>query len=122
MSLPGKRTSVRLNKELRELEAWNADTISARSRRLAEEAIEIWSFPSATEYVTVKMRNLAKNKESVYSLEDYPHLTDEMLLLFNELRKRICNLDSSVREEYKKRYIVFKTASNFASIIPQKAS
>src|SRR5690606_27920409 len=43
-----KESPVRLNKELRELETWNEDTIAARSQRLANEAIEVWPFPMAS--------------------------------------------------------------------------
>ncbi|MFJ5622893.1 DUF5655 domain-containing protein [Peribacillus loiseleuriae] len=44
-----------------------------------------------------------------------------MLGLFEQLRKRICNLDSSVREEFKKIYIAYKTTTNFVDIVPQKS-
>ncbi|UAC48718.1 DUF5655 domain-containing protein [Bacillus aquiflavi] len=43
-----------------------------------------------------------------------------MLNLFERLRKRICNIDSSVREEFKKLYIAYKTSTNFVDIVPQK--
>lgn len=44
-----------------------------------------------------------------------------MLALYDELRKRISNLDSSVRMEYKKLYVAFKTITNFVDIVPQKS-
>jgi len=40
--------------------------------------------------------------------------------LFEELRKRILNIDSSVREEPQKLYIAYKSLTNFVDIIPQK--
>ena len=43
-----------------------------------------------------------------------------MLELFNALRHRVLNLDSSVSEEYKKQYIAYKNATNFLDIVPQK--
>lgn len=36
------------------------------------------------------------------------------------MKKRILNLDSSVKEEYKKLYIAFKSSTNFVDIVPQK--
>ena len=42
-------------------------------------------------------------------------------MLFEQLTKRICNLDSSVREEFKKLYIAYKTTTNFVDIVPQKS-
>lgn len=44
-----------------------------------------------------------------------------MLELFEALRKRIVNLDASVREEAKKLYIAYKTTTNFVDIVPQKS-
>ena len=43
-----------------------------------------------------------------------------MLELYRNLEKRILNLDSSVRVEFKKLYIAFKAQTNFVDIVPQK--
>ena len=49
------------------------------------------------------------------------YLQGNMLVLFEALRKRILNLDASVREEFKKLYIAYKTTTNFVDIVPQKS-
>ena len=59
------------------------------------------------------------NDNEGYTIQDYPGLQGEMRELFEQLRKRILNLDSSVREEYKKQYIAYKTTTNFVDIEPQ---
>ena len=41
--------------------------------------------------------------------------------LYQLLRKRILNIDASVKEEYKKQYIAFKAQANFVEILPQKS-
>ncbi|HSH79640.1 MAG TPA: DUF5655 domain-containing protein [Herpetosiphonaceae bacterium] len=43
-----------------------------------------------------------------------------MLALYEELRKRILNLDPSIRIQYKKLYIAFKTSTNFVDVEPRK--
>lgn len=48
-------------------------------------------------------------------------LTGDMFGLYEALRKRILNIDSSVKEEFKKLYIAYKTATNFVDIVPQKS-
>ena len=55
--------------------------------------------------------------------EDHPHLAEgkPMQPLFEELRKRILNLDSSVREDILKLYVAYKTTTNFVDIVPQKS-
>ncbi len=40
--------------------------------------------------------------------------------MFERLRKRILNLDSSIREEARKQYIAYKATTNFVDIEPQK--
>jgi predicted transport protein len=49
------------------------------------------------------------------------YLQGDILKLFEALRKRILNLDASVREEFKKLYIAYKTTTNFVDIVPQKS-
>jgi predicted transport protein len=41
--------------------------------------------------------------------------------LYHLLRKRILNIDLSVKEEFKKLYLAFKSGTNFVDIVPQKA-
>jgi antirestriction protein len=53
------------------------------------------------------------NDNEGYTIQDYPGLQSNICELFEQLRKRILNLDSSVREEYKKQYIAYKTTTNF---------
>ena len=59
------------------------------------------------------------NSKNGYTLDNYPYLQGSILDLFEQLRKRILNLDLSVREEYKKLYIAYKTDTNFVDIVPQ---
>lgn len=56
---------------------------------------------------------------TVLTLDNYPYLQGPMLALFEQLREHILQLDSSVREEYKKLYIAYKTDTNFVDIVPQ---
>ncbi len=59
------------------------------------------------------------NDNEGYTIQDYPGLKGDMREVFEHLRKRILNLESSVREEYKKLYIAYKTTTNFVDIEPQ---
>ncbi|MCQ6281034.1 DUF1524 domain-containing protein [Bacillus sp. EB600] len=113
---------VRLNKGLGQLETWNEQEIMNRGKRLAEQAILVWNYPELSEDVVAKYKKRANEGENViYTINDFPDLTGNMLELFEELRKRIGNLDSSVREEFKKLYIAYKTTTNFVDIVPQKS-
>ena len=111
---------VRLNRGLAKLDIWNGPLILKRAESLAELATEIWSIPEAKlleDYFFDKTGNGGQN----YSLEDFSdRLQGEMGELFKQLRKRILNFDSSVKEEFKKQYIAYKTTTNFVDIVPQK--
>ncbi len=112
---------LRLNKGLGQLECWNETEITKRAEQLAKHAIEVWKYPDVSEEVLKKYRlEESAKKERTYTLQDHPHLQGDMLVLFDLLRKRILNLDSSVTEEVLKRYIAYKSATNFVDIVPQK--
>lgn len=113
---------LRLNKGLGKLDAWNEDEISKRARLLADQALQVWEYPQLSDDVLSKHRNKGSESESVtYTLADHPNLQGGMLKIFEELGKRICNIDSSVRMEFKKLYIAFKSTTNFVDIVPQNS-
>jgi len=62
-------------------------------------------------------------EESNYTLADHPHVFEggAQAVLFEQLRKRILNLDTSVREEILKIYIAYKTDTNFVDVVPLKS-
>lgn len=110
---------IRLNDFLRKVEIWNAENIEARAKELAEKARQIWFAPNLSQEVLDKYSTEEKIT-TVYSIEQYEHLKGDMLDLYHALKKRILNIDSSVKEEYKKLYIAFKSSTNFVDIVPQK--
>ncbi|MFL5657822.1 MAG: DUF262 domain-containing protein [Ktedonobacteraceae bacterium] len=56
-----------------------------------------------------------------YSLEGHlGYMPVDIRGIFERLRKRILNLDSSVKEEARKLYIAYKTTTDFVDIEPQK--
>jgi hypothetical protein len=58
---------------------------------------------------------------NAYSLEGHlGYMPVDIRGIFERLRKRILNLDSSVKEEARKLYIAYKTTTDFVDIEPQK--
>lgn len=113
---------LRLNRGLGQLEMWNEQEIVNRGKKLAELAISVWSYPELSEELISEYKKKPSGKLPIkYTINDFPELTGKMAVLFEQLRKRICNLDSSVREEFKKLYIAYKTTTNFVDIVPQKS-
>lgn len=112
---------LRLNRGIGRLETWNANEINKRAHRLAEQALLVWGYPEVSEEIISQYKAGFEEEIISYSINNYAFLTGSQLDLFEEIRKRICNLDSSVREEYKKNYIAYKTTTNFVDIVPQKS-
>ncbi|MBX9779865.1 MAG: DUF262 and DUF1524 domain-containing protein [Chitinophagaceae bacterium] len=110
---------IRLNDFLKKVDVWNANNIELRAKELAEKALQIWGAPKLAQEVLNKYSTEEKTT-TVYTIEQYEHLKGDMLDLYQALKKRILNIDSSVKEEYKKFYIAFKSATNFVDIVPQK--
>ena len=110
---------IRLNDFLKKVDIWNAINIELRAKELAQKALKIWGAPNLAQEVLDKYSTEEKTT-TVYTIEQYEHLKGDMLDLYQALKKRILNIDSSVKEEYKKFYIAFKSATNFVDIVPQK--
>jgi len=115
---------IRLNQSLAKLKHWNEQEILNHARILVVLAAKIWNCPELTEEVLHKYKIIEREKpEKTYTIEDHPHLVEgePMKPLFEELRKRILNLDSSVKEDILKFYVAYKTMTNFVDIVPQKS-
>jgi uncharacterized protein with ParB-like and HNH nuclease domain/predicted transport protein len=110
---------IRLNDFLRKVDVWTAEKIEARAKELAEKACLIWVSPNLTQD-TLSKYGYEEKAATVYTIEQYEHLKGEMLDLYQAIKKRILNIDASVKEEYKKLYIAFKSSTNFVDIVPQK--
>ncbi|RBP95444.1 putative transport protein [Cytobacillus firmus] len=93
---------------------------------MAERAISVWQSPSLTEDV---LRLYQKKEKTIKSKTDYSldqHISafsSETRQLYDLLKTRILNIDSSVQEEIKKFYIAFKCGNrNFVDLSPTKQS
>lgn len=124
MSLEGgfKDSPLRLNRSVAKQNVWNQKSIENRADELIEKAKMIWVYPVVSEEAKTKYQ-MKENHSSrtLYTLESYEQLNGVILDIFKDLQKRILNIDSSVREEYTKLYIAYKSTTNFADIVPQKS-
>lgn len=55
---------------------------------------------------------------AIYTLDDHAALKGQIRPLFDELRRRVTNLDAGVREEVRKQYIAYKLTTNFVEVVP----
>jgi len=116
-----RESPIRLNQSLAKVEHWNKDEINRRAETLADRAIEVWPSPNVPQEVLDKYRSRLLEGGRAYTLADHSENVPEHIMdLFQRLRKRILNLDPSVREEFKKWYIAYKTTTNFVDVVLQR--
>lgn len=113
---------LRLNRGLGKLNVWNEDEITKRAHSLVDLAVQVWEYPLLSDDIIAVYRKKGSESGGItYTIADHPELQGELMTVFEDLSKRICNLDSSVRMEFKKLYIAFKTTTNFVDIVIQKS-
>ncbi len=115
------QSPLNLNNYLRTVNEWNENHIQQRAEQLAQAASTIWQCPNISEETIKKYTEAERSQANEYTLAHYEYLSGEVLQAFQELRKRILDLDKSVKEEFKKLYIAYKTSTNFVDIVPQKS-
>ncbi|SFI93273.1 Predicted transport protein [Terrisporobacter glycolicus] len=113
-----KESALRLNSYVVKQDKWNKDTIEERANELCKLSEEIWEYPNLSKY---EMELFLLKNEEVYTLDSYEYLSEDNIALFNALDKRILNISSDVKREFKKLYIAYKVESNFVDIVPQKS-
>lgn len=116
-----RNSPLNLNEGLVNLNRWNEETIKKRAERLAVIAVKIWAYPDLSTAVLNGYRapNEVSDEGDGYPLDHYEYLQGRMLDVFLAFRRRVLNIDASVREEHKKKYIAFKTTTNFVDVVPQ---
>lgn len=110
---------LRLNSGLRSLEKWDETAITNRAKELAILASTVWARPILDAAVLASYKKAESPTGKSYTLADHPYLTGPMHELFEQFRKHVLNLDSSVTEEILKLYVAYKSATNFVDVVPQ---
>jgi len=113
---------LRLNRTLAKVDQWTVEEIVSRAIHLAKIAQDIWRYPHLPADVIEWYKEAERDQDGYTSLDHFSNqLQGDVLEIFDALRKRILNLDSSVRQEPKQKYIAYKTTKNFVDIVPQKS-
>lgn len=113
-----KESALRLNSYLVKLSGWNENHIKERAKLLSDKAKEVWEYPKISEEELAPYCVEEKPTQK-YSLDTYD-INVFTKTLFEVLDKRIMNLSSDVKREYKKLYIAYKLDTNFVDVVVQK--
>lgn len=104
---------LRLNRMLAQVECWNETEIQERAKWLTERAINIWSFPTFKADFQTKFEYFClfhKNFSQPY-----------VVILYNEVRNHILNLDGSVSESFNKNYVTYESTNRFVDLYPEES-
>ena len=117
-----KESPLRLNDGLGVLGTWNEATIQERAKRLAEQAVQVWTLPVLPTDVLETFR-LKADQPVGYTLHNHSHLAPSgpMRPLFETFRKAVLALNPCVSEEVLKLYVAYKAETNFVDVVPQKS-
>jgi len=114
-----KKSPLKLNQGLGQLEHWNVDTIKARAKCLSEMAVSVWQVPKLDVSILDTYRPRTQLKAE-YSIKDHSHLLSGVgQELFEAFRKEVLGLDPVVNEEFLKFYVAYKAETNFVDVVPQ---
>lgn len=115
---------LKLNRGLSKLETWNEKLIQERTKILSEKATEIWDYPELSSELLGKYKEQkVKKGKRKFDITDFKYLSEGKTLdLFEEIRERINRIDDSIKEDFTKLYVAYKTKKgiNFVDIVPQK--
>lgn len=114
-----KESALRLNSYVVKQITWNKDTIEERANEICELAKLIWEYPKLSKEEISEF--LSESEEEIYSIDSYEYISGDNIELYKALEKRILNISSDVKREFKKLYIAYKVESNFIDIIPRKS-
>lgn len=113
------QSPLKVNADLGKLSDWNEEAIKARSARMADAAVRVWSSPSLQSEILESYSPRQPVKDG-YSIDDHQHLASpQMRALFDAFRKEVLALDPCVTEEFLKLYVAYKAETNFADVVPQ---
>lgn len=119
-----KYSNYRLSDDIANSSKWDIDEIISRSQRLAKDALDIWRRPELSNEVMKKYRNNIKAEKNQYeNMDHYPEMRKEIKEKYEELDKRILELDENIQRVYTKHYVAYKFEyCNFVEIIIYKWS
>ncbi len=115
-----KQSPLKLNAGLGQLDAWNESAIQERARRLADQAVEVWTAPKLDAAILATYQPTKAQPAGAYTIDDHPHLLALGLHdVFEAFRSEVLALDPCVSEEFMKLYVAYKAETNFVDVVPQ---
>jgi uncharacterized protein with ParB-like and HNH nuclease domain/predicted transport protein len=115
-----KESPLKLNAGLGQRDAWDEAAIKDRARRLADQALTVWTAPRLDAATLAAYKPEKPTVAGGCTIEDHPYLLlPDMRELFEAFRKEVLALDPCVTEEFYKPYVAYKAETNFVDVVSQ---
>ena len=111
---------LKLNHDISTLSKWDEGEILSRANKLAEQVVSIWKYPTVSQSEIDEYVKANKTDQIYISIDHYQKMLPQIEAIYETLDRKILNLDSGIRKEYKKDYIAYKVETNFVDIEPYK--
>jgi len=111
---------LKLNHDISTLSKWDEGEILSRANKLAEQVVSIWKYPTVSQSEIDEYVKANKTDKIYISIDHYQKMLPQIEAIYETLDRKILNLDSGIRKEYKKDYIAYKVETNFVDIEPYK--
>ena len=113
-----RESPLHLNAYLAKLDTGTSSRSWLRAQHLADLALEVWPAPHVSEETLCQLSASEDEGRRDVHAEDHAALKGPIRPLFDELRKRVLNLDAGVVDEVRKQYIAFRLSTNFLEVVP----
>lgn len=115
-----KSSHLRLNDSLGCLNKWDEGEIVKRAEILSEQAVKKWAYPTVTQADIIIYTKSDKKEQMYTSIDHYTSMSVPIKAVYEELDRKLLNIDVDIFREFKKYYIAYKSETNFVNIKPSK--
>ncbi len=109
-----RKSQLRLNKGLSNLDTWNEESILQRAEELANKAAQVWTLPAGSVLDEIDTYR-TYDYRSGYRFLDTASPTRR---LFDEIRKAVLALDPGIDMKLQARYISFDAETRIVDLVP----
>lgn len=113
-------SSVRLNKFVRDQPVWTPKEMTMRTDALAKRALEVWPPLQVDAALIAAANNLEKRKLAERQDITRIKMTPDAKVLFEEVRKKVLELDSEILELAEPNSISYHGPAFFLEVIPRR--
>ena len=114
-----RKSPLKLNEDLGQLEMWDESAILKRAERLADLAKKVWDVPSGFDEAVGDGPD-GTQSSGTYSVDEFQYLDVGGVTrdIFDRFRAEVLSLDPCVSEEFMRRWVAYRAETDFVDVVP----